>query len=91
MVNFSIPVDMLNFTNAAYQRVVEAGEFEILVGASSGDIKSKEPHRSHRCRPRARPQLAKERWQTSSCCRSRRMREDTLELATVSSRSRPPR
>ena len=41
VVSFSIPVDMLNFTNAAYQRVVEAGEFEILVGASSSDIKSK--------------------------------------------------
>ena len=32
---------MLNFTNAAAQRVVEAGEFEIMVGASSSDIKSK--------------------------------------------------
>ena len=41
VVSFSIPVDMLNFTNAAYQRVVEAGEFEVFVGASSSDIKSK--------------------------------------------------
>ena len=41
VVSFSIPVDMLNFTNTAYQRVVEAGEFEVFVGASSSDIKSK--------------------------------------------------
>ena len=41
VVSFSIPVDMLNFANAAYQRVVEAGEFEVFVGASSSDIKSK--------------------------------------------------
>jgi hypothetical protein len=32
---------MLNFTGTAYQRVVEAGEFEIFVGASSSDIRSK--------------------------------------------------
>jgi beta-xylosidase len=41
VVSFSIPVDMLNFTGTAYQRVVEAGEFEIFVGASSSDIRSK--------------------------------------------------
>jgi beta-xylosidase len=41
VVSFSIPVDMLNFTNAAYQRVVEAGEFEVMVGASSSNIRSK--------------------------------------------------
>ena len=41
VVSFSIPVDMLNFTDTVYQRVVEAGEFEILVGASSSDIRSK--------------------------------------------------
>jgi beta-xylosidase len=41
VVSFSIPVDMLNFTNAAYRRVVEAGEFEVMVGASSSHIKSK--------------------------------------------------
>jgi Glycosyl hydrolase family 3 C-terminal domain/Fibronectin type III-like domain len=41
MVSFSIPVDMLNFTNAENQRIVEAGEFEIMVGASSSDIRSK--------------------------------------------------
>ena len=40
-VTFSIPVDMLNFTNADNQRIVEAGEFEVMVGASSSDIKSK--------------------------------------------------
>ena len=39
VVNFAIPVDMLNFTNKANQRTVETGEFEIMVGASSADIK----------------------------------------------------
>ena len=41
VVSFSIPVDMLNFTSKDNQRVVEAGEFEIMVGASSSDIKLK--------------------------------------------------
>ena len=41
LVSFSIPVDMLNFTNSDNQRIVEAGEFEIMVGASSNDIKLK--------------------------------------------------
>jgi beta-glucosidase len=40
-VSFAIPVDMLNFTNRDYQRMVEPGEFEIMVGASSSDIKLK--------------------------------------------------
>ena len=39
VVSFAIPVDMLNFTNRNNQRMVEAGEFEIMVGASSTDIK----------------------------------------------------
>jgi beta-xylosidase len=39
MVRFTIPVDMLNFTNRDNRRMVEAGEFEIMVGASSSDIK----------------------------------------------------
>ena len=37
-VSFAIPVDMLNFTNRDNQRMIEAGEFEIMVGASSSDI-----------------------------------------------------
>jgi beta-xylosidase len=41
LVSFAIPVDMLNFTNRDNQRIVEAGEFEIMVGASSNDIKLK--------------------------------------------------
>ena len=41
VVSFAIPVDMLNFTNRDNHRTVEAGEFEIMVGASSGDIKLK--------------------------------------------------
>ena len=32
---------MLNFTNMANERIVEAGGFEILVGASSSDIRLK--------------------------------------------------
>jgi Glycosyl hydrolase family 3 C-terminal domain/Fibronectin type III-like domain len=40
-VSFAIPIDMLNFTNRDNQRMVEAGEFEIMVGASSSDIKLK--------------------------------------------------
>jgi Fibronectin type III-like domain len=38
-VSFEIPVDMLNFTNTENRRMVEAGEFEIMVGASSSDIR----------------------------------------------------
>jgi beta-xylosidase len=41
MVSFAIPVDMLNLTNMDHHRIVEAGEFEIMVGASSNDIKLK--------------------------------------------------
>jgi beta-glucosidase-like glycosyl hydrolase len=40
-VAFDLPVDMLNFTNRDNQRVVEAGEFEMMIGASSNDIKLK--------------------------------------------------
>ena len=40
-VSFAIPVDMLNFTNKENRRMVEAGEFEIMVGASSSDIRLK--------------------------------------------------
>jgi beta-glucosidase-like glycosyl hydrolase len=39
LVSFTIPVEMLNFTNANNRRMVEAGEFEIMVGASSSDIR----------------------------------------------------
>jgi fibronectin type III domain protein len=39
IVSFTIQVDMLNFTNADSRRIVEPGEFEIMVGASSGDIR----------------------------------------------------
>jgi beta-xylosidase len=41
LISFAIPVDMLNFTNTENQRMVEPGEFEILIGASSSDIKLK--------------------------------------------------
>ena len=37
-VFFTLPVDMLNFTNDRQQRVVEPGVFEVMVGKSSSDI-----------------------------------------------------
>ncbi|PWC16446.1 glycoside hydrolase family 3 N-terminal domain-containing protein [Brenneria corticis] len=39
-LTFSVPTDMLNFTRRDGRRVVEPGDFDILVGASSGDIRS---------------------------------------------------
>ncbi|MGB3251904.1 glycoside hydrolase family 3 N-terminal domain-containing protein [Buttiauxella gaviniae] len=39
-LTFHIPTDMLNFTSRKGERIVEAGEFDIRVGASSADIKS---------------------------------------------------
>ncbi|MFT5742284.1 MAG: beta-glucosidase-like glycosyl hydrolase [Paracoccaceae bacterium] len=38
-VTFTLPVDMLNFTGADGQRVVEPGEFDLMIGASSNDIR----------------------------------------------------
>ncbi|ELQ6149579.1 glycoside hydrolase family 3 C-terminal domain-containing protein [Cronobacter turicensis] len=40
-VTFRVPVDMLNFTRRDGVRIVEPGEFEIRVGANSGDIRSR--------------------------------------------------
>jgi beta-glucosidase len=40
-ITFSIPVDMLNFTDKQNDRIVESGDFEIMVGASSSDIRLK--------------------------------------------------
>ena len=37
-LTFQLPVDMLNLTNRDHQRVVEGGEFELMLGASSKDI-----------------------------------------------------
>ncbi|TKI06354.1 glycoside hydrolase family 3 N-terminal domain-containing protein [Martelella alba] len=37
---FRIPVDMLNFTDRAGRRVVEPGEFEVQIGASSADLRA---------------------------------------------------
>ncbi|WP_275426464.1 fibronectin type III-like domain-contianing protein [Vibrio variabilis] len=37
-LRFSLPVDMLNLTNHRHQRVVEAGDFEVMIGKSSTDI-----------------------------------------------------
>ncbi|MGP3594155.1 glycoside hydrolase family 3 N-terminal domain-containing protein [Vagococcus sp. WN89Y] len=38
-LTFTLPVDMLNFTRRDGKRVVEPGEFELRVGASSADIR----------------------------------------------------
>jgi beta-glucosidase len=37
-VSFHLPVDMLNFTNNQHQRVVEGGEFDLMLGRSSSQI-----------------------------------------------------
>ncbi|MGO1297502.1 MAG: glycoside hydrolase family 3 N-terminal domain-containing protein [Vibrio sp.] len=37
-VIFQLPVDMLNLTNHHHQRVVEGGEFELMIGSSSTNI-----------------------------------------------------
>ncbi|MEX3959662.1 glycoside hydrolase family 3 N-terminal domain-containing protein [Trinickia sp. EG282A] len=37
-VRVAIPVDMLNFSDGRGERIVEPGEFEIMVGSSSRDI-----------------------------------------------------
>lgn len=39
-LTFNIPTDMLNFTRRNGERIVEPGEFEIRIGASSADIRS---------------------------------------------------
>jgi len=38
-VMFEVPVDMLNFTGPQGVRMVEPGEFDIMIGASSADIR----------------------------------------------------
>ncbi|MFK3704094.1 glycoside hydrolase family 3 N-terminal domain-containing protein [Klebsiella sp. NPDC088457] len=38
-LTFYLPVDMLNFTRRDGQRIVEPGEFELQIGASSADIR----------------------------------------------------
>lgn len=38
-LTFTLPVDMLNFTRRDGRRIVEPGEFELQVGASSADIR----------------------------------------------------
>ncbi|WP_211236232.1 glycoside hydrolase family 3 N-terminal domain-containing protein [Aliagarivorans marinus] len=37
-VSFRLPVDMLNFTNQQHQRIVEPGDFTVMLGKSSSDI-----------------------------------------------------
>jgi beta-glucosidase len=37
-VTFALPVDMLNFTDSKHNRIVEAGDFDIMIGRSSDDI-----------------------------------------------------
>ncbi len=38
-IEVRIPVDMLNFTGSSGQRIVEPGEFDLQIGASSSDIR----------------------------------------------------
>ncbi|MGU3412836.1 glycoside hydrolase family 3 N-terminal domain-containing protein [Enterobacteriaceae bacterium C34A] len=38
-LTFHVPVEMLNFTARSGKRIVEPGEFEFMVGASSADIR----------------------------------------------------
>ncbi len=38
-VRFALPVDMLNFTSTGTTRVVEPGEFEVMIGSSSEEAK----------------------------------------------------
>lgn len=38
-MRFLVPVDMLNFTGAEGTRVVEPGDFDLMIGASSADIR----------------------------------------------------
>lgn len=37
-VTLTVPVDMLNFTGPAGRRIVEPGTFDLMIGASSGNI-----------------------------------------------------
>lgn len=38
-LTFTLPVEMFNFTRRDGKRIVEPGEFELQVGASSADIR----------------------------------------------------
>jgi beta-glucosidase-like glycosyl hydrolase len=41
-VTMTVPTDMLSFTGSENERILEPGAFEIMVGASSGDIRRME-------------------------------------------------
>ncbi len=38
-LSFTLPVEMFNFTRRDGKRIVEPGEFELQIGASSADIR----------------------------------------------------
>ena len=57
-VTFEVPTDMLCFTGMEGRRIVEPGEFELQVGASSADIRLRDPRRADGSRPHARPGVA---------------------------------
>ena len=38
-VRVALPVDMLNFTNERGERIVEPGEFQVMIGSSSRDVR----------------------------------------------------
>lgn len=40
-ISFTLPVDMLNFTGLTGVRIVEPGKFNLMIGASSSDIRLK--------------------------------------------------
>ena len=41
-VRVRLPVDMLNFTNERGERIVEPGEFQVMIGSSSRDVRLSE-------------------------------------------------
>ena len=62
-LTFHVPVDMLNFTDRSGDRIVEPGEFALMVGASSGDI-----HDTVTVTVRGTPRILPQDWQMMSRC-----------------------
>ncbi|MGR5142269.1 glycoside hydrolase family 3 N-terminal domain-containing protein [Photobacterium sp. DNB23_23_1] len=40
-VTFTLPIDMLSFTDSSHQRVVEGGEFDLMLARSSQEVESR--------------------------------------------------
>jgi beta-glucosidase len=62
-LTFHIPVDMLNFTDRRGKRIVEPGEFELMVGSSSADI-----HGTVMANVSGTARELPKNWQMMSCC-----------------------